>query len=133
MLERINGADSASLNSTYVNKSGTSVKSVSDHKPDAKDVYIKNSDGKTKVEEKSTNSKAVLDEQLQEALQKINLDERFRRTGCEFTYHEVSNRVSITLYDKETKEVLKEIPPEETIEMLDKLYEIAGLIIDEKM
>lgn len=133
MLERINGADSAALNSTYVNKSGTTVKSVSDYKPDAKDVYIKNSDGKTKVEEKSTNSKAVLDEQLQEALQKINMDERFRRTGCEFTYHEVSNRVSITLYDKETKEVLKEIPPEETIEMLDKLYEIAGLIIDEKM
>lgn len=133
MLERVNGANPASLNSTYVNKSGTTVKSVSDSKLDAKDVNIKSSDGKTKVEEKTTESKVILDEQLKEALQKINMDERFRRTGCEFTYHEVSNRFSITLYDKETKEVLKEIPPEETINMLDKLYVLAGLIIDEKM
>ena len=54
------------------------------------------------------------------------------RTRCEFSYHEEINRVSIKVMDVDTKEVIREIPPEETLEMLQKLWEVAGLLVDEK-
>lgn len=130
MLESVNGVNASSFNSTYVSKSGTTIKSVQEDKTSTEDNRNKPTDvlGTEKTKAGSKGSQ----EEIKEAIEKINLDERFRRTGCEFTYHEISNRVSITLYDKETKEVVKEIPPEETIKMLDKLYELAGLVIDEK-
>lgn len=130
MLESVNGVNASSFNSTYVSKSGTTIKSVQEDKTSTEDNRNKPTDvlGTEKMKAGSKGSQ----EEIKEAIEKINLDERFRRTGCEFTYHEISNRVSITLYDKETKEVVKEIPPEETIKMIDKLYELAGLVIDEK-
>lgn len=57
---------------------------------------------------------------------------QMKRTGCEFSYHEGTKRVSIKIIDKETKEVIKEIPPEETLEMVEKMWELAGILVDEK-
>ena len=57
---------------------------------------------------------------------------KIKRTGCEFSYHEGTKRVSIKIVDKETKEVIKEIPPEETLEMVEKMWELAGILVDEK-
>ncbi len=54
------------------------------------------------------------------------------RTRCEFSYHEEINRVSIKVMDVDTDKVIREIPPEETLEMLQKLWEVAGLLVDEK-
>ncbi|MDD6208558.1 MAG: flagellar protein FlaG [Clostridiales bacterium] len=54
------------------------------------------------------------------------------KTGCEFSYHEETGRVSIKVIDQETKEVIREIPPEESLEMLQKLWELAGVLVDER-
>jgi flagellar protein FlaG len=55
-----------------------------------------------------------------------------KRTFCEFAYNEDTKRVSIKLVDDETKEVIKEIPPEETLEMIAKMWELAGILVDER-
>ena len=34
---------------------------------------------------------------------------------------------------KSPKEVLKEYPPEKTLDMIAKVWEVAGLLVDEKM
>ena len=34
--------------------------------------------------------------------------------------------------DKETKEVIKEYPPEKTLDMIAKVWEMAGIMVDEK-
>ena len=34
--------------------------------------------------------------------------------------------------DKKTKEVIKELPPEKTLDMIAKVWEIAGLMVDEQ-
>lgn len=54
------------------------------------------------------------------------------KTHCEFSYNNEVNRVSITVYDDETGEVVREIPPEESLKMLEKLWELTGLMVDEK-
>ena len=47
--------------------------------------------------------------------------------------HDATNRVMIKIVDKDTKEVLKEYPPEKTLDMIAKVWEVAGLLVDEKM
>lgn len=76
-----------------------------------------------------------LDKKLRDAIGMANnkLKQSQPLTRCEFTYHEDVNRVSIKLIDKDTKEVVKEIPPEKKIKMIEKLWEITGLLVDEKL
>lgn len=54
------------------------------------------------------------------------------RTRCEFSINEPTKRISIKVIDKQTEEVIREIPPEESLEMLAKIWELAGLLVDEK-
>lgn len=68
--------------------------------------------------------------QVEAAVHRAN--SQFRKLGCEFSYHEAINRISIKVIDKETNEVIREIPPEETLEMVEKMWEMAGIIVDEK-
>ncbi|NMA73292.1 MAG: flagellar protein FlaG [Bacteroidales bacterium] len=97
----------------------------------------------SKVLDTSTNVKAanssqgrgqanVSEDQLKDAIDKANKHMKPHRTRFEFNYHEETRRVSITVRDKETSEVIKEIPPEQALEMLEKLWEIAGFLVDEK-
>jgi len=72
------------------------------------------------------------EKQIKEAISKANNKMKVSRTRCEFSYHEETNRVSIKVLDKDTQEVIREIPTEEALEMIEKMWEIAGLLIDEK-
>lgn len=61
-----------------------------------------------------------------------DLNNQLRSTRCSFKYHEETNRISITVIDKDTDEVIKEIPPEKTLDMIAKAWELAGLMVDER-
>lgn len=69
---------------------------------------------------------------IKNAVDHANQTMRQSRTKCEFSYHEETKRVSIKVIDAETEEVIREIPPEETLEMISKMWELAGLMVDEK-
>ena len=69
---------------------------------------------------------------LKSILNETNNKNKPTRTRCEFSYVEDVNRVSIKVMDIDTDKVIREIPPEETLEMLQKLWEVAGLLVDEK-
>ena len=70
--------------------------------------------------------------QLKNAIDMATYKLKFTRTKCEFKYYEDINRVAIKVLDRDTEEVIREIPPEETIELVQKLWELAGIIVDEK-
>ena len=53
-------------------------------------------------------------------------------TQLSFKYHEDTNRISITVTDSDTDEVIREIPPEKTLDMLAKAWEMAGLLVYER-
>lgn len=72
------------------------------------------------------------EKQIKSAISKANSQLKFTSTRCEFTYFDDINRVAIKVIDKETDEVIREIPPEETLELVQKLWEFAGLLYDEK-
>ncbi len=53
-------------------------------------------------------------------------------TIAEFGYHEATHRITIKIKDKDTDEVIKEIPSEKALELLEKAWELAGIMVDEK-
>lgn len=53
-------------------------------------------------------------------------------TVAEFSYNEPTKRIAIKIKDKNTDEVIKEIPSEKALEMLAKAWELAGILVDEK-
>lgn len=55
-----------------------------------------------------------------------------RNTIAEFGYNEPTNRITIKIKDKDTDEVIKEIPSEKALEMFAKAWELAGILVDEK-
>lgn len=75
--------------------------------------------------------KDVDPEKIKSAVDNVNSNV-MRKTQCSFKYHEETNRISITVKDSDTDEVIREIPPEKALDMLAKAWELAGLMVDEK-
>ncbi len=76
--------------------------------------------------------KEATDAQIKDKISMANNQLKAHRTRCEFSYHEETKRVSIKVIDRDTQETIREIPPEDTLEMLEKMWELAGLLVDEK-
>ena len=66
--------------------------------------------------EDARNEETYIDERrIKSAVKHVNSQMKFAKTRCEFSYHEGTKRVSIRVIDKDTDEVIREIPPEETL------------------
>lgn len=81
-------------------------------------------DGSFNKEQQATN------EQIKKAVEKLN--KNMSHSEAVFGIHEETNRVTIKIIDKDTKEVIKELPPEKTLDMIAKAWELAGILVDEK-
>jgi len=55
-----------------------------------------------------------------------------RTTSLQFTIHDPTKRIAVKVLDKSTGEVIREIPPEKMLDFIAKLWELAGILIDEK-
>lgn len=75
--------------------------------------------------------KEMSNEQIKKAVTDMN--KKMSNTSCQFGIHEGTGRVTIKIVDKQTKEVIKEFPAEETLEMIEKAWELAGIMVDEKL
>lgn len=77
-----------------------------------------------------TEERTASDKQLKKAVNDLN--KQLTNSEAIFGIHEKTNRVTIKIVDKSTKEVIKEYPPEQTLDMIAKVWEIAGILVDEK-
>ncbi len=85
---------------------------------------------KEKDKEKEKASGQASKEALRDAVDKIN--KSVSNTSAIFGIHEKTNRITIKIVDKETHDVVKEIPAEETLDLVAKAWEMAGILVDEK-
>ena len=69
-------------------------------------------------------------EQIRKAVEQMN--KSMFNSEAVFGIHEGTNRVTIKIVDKDTKEVIKELPPEKTLDMIAKVWEMAGILVDER-
>ncbi len=83
-------------------------------------------DGKDKEQEKQFSDKQMK-QRISDINRKLN-----NNTIAEFGYHDETNRVTIKIVDKDTKETIREIPPEKTLDLIAKAWELAGILVDER-
>ena len=69
--------------------------------------------------------------QIRKAVDEIN--KKAHNSEAVLGIHDATNRVTIKIVDKDTKKVLKEYPPEKTLDMIAKVWEMAGLLVDKKL
>lgn len=67
---------------------------------------------------------------MKRAVEEVN--RKAKNSELIFGIHDATNRVTIKVVDKGTKEIIREFPPEETLDMIAKVWELAGIMIDER-
>ncbi|MGN0305410.1 MAG: flagellar protein FlaG [Lachnospiraceae bacterium] len=85
--------------------------------------------GRQSSENQDQNGQAN-NEALKKAIEDIN--KNLNNSKAIFGFHEATQRLTIKIVDKDTKEVLKELPPEKALDLLAKVWEEAGFMVDEK-
>ncbi len=90
-------------------------------------VEIKTSDSS------DTNQQAKLSEkEVSKAVDKLNKLFEDKGTYVQYEVYGKFHNISIKILDEKTNEVIKEIPPKKLVEMVEKLCEMAGILVDEK-
>lgn len=78
----------------------------------------------------NSGNQQATNEQIKKAVEQMN--KSMTHSAAVFGIHEGTNRVTIKIVDKDTREVIKELPPEKTLDMIAKVWELAGIMVDEK-
>ena len=90
----------------------------------------KNSQSDNQSGQNSQYSQNSSSKQIKKAVEEMN--KKMNNSEVLFGVHEATNRITIKIVDKVTQKVIKEIPPEKTLDMFAKALELAGLLVDEK-
>jgi|GEM_PF-985077 len=87
---------------------------------------VEGSKKKEVVEEKSAvTEKPVSSEELNAAVEKINKQLQVDQTGLAFSVDDASGRDVVSIFDTESKEVIKQYPTEEVLKLAADLGELA--------
>ena len=115
----------------YSDQSGTTITNAPVVRKDSSG----NSEGQNPNQQQEENAKkererVASEASIKEATNRANRS--MEQTRCEYSYHKETKRVSIKVIDKNTDKVIREIPPEKSLDMLQKMWEMAGILVDEK-
>ena len=136
-IESIKSVGKANSGAAYVppvsDASGNSVKVVNDTKKVA-DTTADNA-GQTnqnQIQEQVADGKKVAQSTIDNTISATNSKIKMSNTQLQYSIDEETQRISIKIIDKDTDKVIREVPPDETLEAIKKIWEIAGIIVDEK-
>ena len=59
--------------------------------------------------------------------------QKMRNVGLQFSVHEATGRTMVKVVDKETEKLIREIPPEDLLNLVNKLDEMIGILFDKKV
>ncbi|MNC25145.1 flagellar protein FlaG [compost metagenome] len=51
----------------------------------------------------------------------------------DISIHEKTHKLMVKVMNKETGELIREVPPEKTLDLVAKMMELAGIMIDERV
>ena len=74
----------------------------------------------------------ITKEELEATVEKANQFLLGLKTQFDFKVHEGTGRTVVRLIDKQTQEVVKEIPPEKMLDVLESIWDSAGILVDRK-
>ncbi|RAK08593.1 flagellar protein FlaG [Halanaerobium saccharolyticum] len=78
-------------------------------------------------------SQEELEDDVRESVKDINDIVQKVKEDLSFEVHDETDRMMVKVIDRRTKEVIKELPPEEMLDLSARIHEMVGLLIDEKV
>lgn len=118
---KVNGMDANSMGIKPGEFSRTAIAATSEIHEIDRELKIKEADGNTISE------KTVI-----EAIEKANRAVSVAYRRFEYSIHEKTKEIMVKVIDTETDEVIREIPPEKILDLVAMIWEMAGLIVDER-
>ena len=107
------------VNQSELSKGGNSIKGQDNFMPITK--------GNKDVQGK----RDINDKELNKALQKLNGFLSDENAHATLSYHEDTNRLMVTVYDKDD-EIVMQIPSEKILDMVAKMSKFLGVSVDKK-
>ncbi|WP_096202436.1 flagellar protein FlaG [Bacillus sp. FJAT-45350] len=87
-----------------------------------------------KINEHARKNKAKISrEELDKQVEGMNKFLESNLTSLKFNIHEKLDRIYVQVVDKETDDVVREVPPEQFLDMVAAMLQHVGLIIDERV
>jgi flagellar protein FlaG len=82
--------------------------------------------------EQSDKEKEIKDKDIKKAVKKLNNFLQDEGTHAEYSIHKELHRVMIKIIDNDTNKVILEVPPKKIVDMVAKMCELAGILVDKK-
>ncbi|MCT6925662.1 flagellar protein FlaG [Metasolibacillus sp.] len=79
------------------------------------------------------NTESEKSTKVQEIVEKMNKMLEVHNNSSKFQYHEGLDRYYVTVVDRETEEVIKEIPPKKLLDAFYEMQKFFGMIVDKKI
>lgn len=92
----------------------------------ANNEVAKNTDGNQVVEMNFS------EEEIKKSIGKLNSFLKDEKVHAVYERHDKLNQIMIKIVDDQTNEVLAEYPPEKILDMVAKMCEMVGILIDKK-
>ncbi|PZE19292.1 flagellar biosynthesis protein FlaG [Paenibacillus xerothermodurans] len=72
------------------------------------------------------------DEQLIKAIEKALKALQGPATALEFSIHEQTKQVMVKVLERDTGKLIREVPPEKTLDFVASIWKMAGILVDER-
>ncbi|MEK5035993.1 flagellar protein FlaG [Paenibacillus sp. FSL R7-0302] len=83
--------------------------------------------------EKGSPRISIAEDQLIRTIEKAVKSLQGPQTTLEISIHEKTHDIMVKVLNKETGEIIREVPREKTLDLVAKMMEIAGILVDEKI
>ncbi|HAR84351.1 MAG TPA: hypothetical protein DCR69_01340 [Clostridium sp.] len=97
----------------------------------AREVQHVSENNVTTQETTDKNQKYKLEE-VHKAVDKLNKFMEDEDIHAEYEVHDKFNQIMIKIVDNKTKDVLLEVPPKKILDMVAKMCEMVGILVDKK-
>ncbi|HYE83651.1 MAG TPA: flagellar protein FlaG [Clostridia bacterium] len=94
------------------------------------DITVKKVSNEARTDVDSEN--VINDDMLENAVEQANKALGVYNKYIERSIHEKTHAIMYVLRDMETKEIIREFPPKKIQDMIAKMWELAGLLVDER-
>ena len=81
---------------------------------------------------KDGGSQELRDATVIEAIEQANRALQTNNAYLKFSIHEKTHQIMVKVVDSQTDEVIRELPPEKVLDMVARMWELAGILVDEK-
>jgi flagellar protein FlaG len=97
-----------------------------------KEAVEKNHIEKINNEIEVVSNRAIQEHDVISAIEKANKHIRTYDRRLEFSIHKETNQIMVKVINTENDSIVREIPSEKVLDMVAHMWEVAGILIDEK-